>query len=276
MKYNTRNTLSLLVLAFSVALASDALAKQPIFTQTFDDIEPGPCDGLELDGVTYNAFPTGDPDRDCNAGVETPTTNNIQSPGIQSDGDRVLNLTFDSPTTVFGFGVAQLDSATNLQSVVVELYRPGKGMLRQVVFLDTSIDPEFSGARYDYTGPAVKSVTIKTNDAFSFPRIAIDNITYSYNDKGDKDKKGTINCPIEDIISSYEWPDVPNVEDSSAFCGADADNNDASFGVDALGDGLSYLSFESLDDAQWIISANILDEEAKACSVLVNCISYGD
>jgi len=66
------------------------------------------------------------------------------------------------------------------------------------------------------------------------------------------------------------------VEDSSAFCGAEADDDDASFGVNTLGNGLSYLSFESLDDVQWFISASILDEEARAYSVLVNCSLYGD
>jgi len=275
MKLNTGLIVKTYVLALFITMTSDAFAEKPVFTQTFD-FDSMPCDGLEIDGVSYSSDTGDDPFDVCGAGVETPTTNNIDSPGIQSGGNLVLDLEFETSTTVFGFGIAQLDTTTNVQSVVIELYRPGKGMLREVVLLDTMIDPEFSGARYDYTGPAVKFVTIKTAENYSFLRLAIDNITYNYRDKGDKKPKRKVSCPIADIISSYEWPDVPNVEDSATFCGTEVANDDAAFGVNTLGNGLSDLFFESLDDAQWMINANILDQEAQACAILVNCTSYGD
>ncbi len=164
------------VIFFSIIGSSASLAKKPIFTEEFN-IELVACEGLELDGVTYSFTVAGVPDINCNAGSGCPTTNNILPPCVQYGTPGVLHLRFDRPTTVFGFGVAQLSFETNVQSVIVDLFRPGSGMLREEVFLDTSVAPTFSGARYDYQGPAVRSVSIRISEEFSFP-VAIDNITY--------------------------------------------------------------------------------------------------
>ena len=169
-----RLTLTLLVLA---ALAVPmGFADMNVVTQTYN-ITPIACDGLDLAGVQY-AFTVGPaPSADCVAGTFTGpgVTNNIQSPNIEGTASGVLHLTFDVPTTKFGFGVAQ-NTFLSPQEVIINLNRPGAGLLRQSVTLTTTNDPGFVGARFDYDGPAVKTVTISFNNIGG--RFAVDNVTY--------------------------------------------------------------------------------------------------
>jgi hypothetical protein len=157
--------------------SSPVLADKNVFTETFN-IQPAICDGLDLDGVLYSFTVAGSPNSDCRAGVAfgPGNTNNIQPPAIEGTASGELQLTFDHPTTEFGFGVAQSVLFGPPQSVTITLNRPGAGRLRQEVQLTTTNDPFFVGGRYDYSGPAVKSVTI----SFSNPggRFALDNVSY--------------------------------------------------------------------------------------------------
>jgi hypothetical protein len=167
----------LAVLALSMWAASQAMAEKPIFTETYD-VDPVPCEGLELDGIAYSFTVAGAPNLDCTAGTFAGpgVTNNINAPNIEGTAVGVLHLTFDVPTTVFGFGVAKLASLPQAESVIVDLFRPGAGILREEVAVDTTNDPLFVGGRYDYDGPAVKTVTIHHSGSFS--RFALDNVTY--------------------------------------------------------------------------------------------------
>jgi len=162
--------------AILFALSASVSAGMPIFTQTYD-LDPVLCEGLYLDGVTYSFSESGVPSLLCLAGFFGPgTTNNIDDPSIEGVASGILHLTFDVPTTKFGFGVAMSTGGSISDAVTVSLYRPGAGILRDTIFLGTTPDPDFTGGRYDYNGPAVKTVTIEFTP--SAGRFAVDNVYY--------------------------------------------------------------------------------------------------
>ena len=166
---------TLLVILFS--FSASVFAAMPIFTQTYDLDEFVYCEGLYLDGMTYSFTVSGIPNLDCGAPLGGPgNTNNITFPNVEGTTSGILHLTFDVPTTKFGFGVAMSAGGNQTEAVTVNLYRPGAGLLRDTIFLDTTPDPNFSGGRYDYNGPAVKTVTIEFNVAGT--RFALDNVYY--------------------------------------------------------------------------------------------------
>lgn len=159
-------------------MASGAQAAKPVFVETYD-IPKVECDGLTLDGVTYSFTVAGSPSSDCNAGTLTGpgVSNNVSPPNIEGAAAGVLHLTFDKPTTRFSFGVAEETHTPQTDSVIVNLNRPGVGLLRQDVTMDTTKDPGWVGGRYSYDGPAVKTVTIQFKGVFN--RFAVDNVGYS-------------------------------------------------------------------------------------------------
>ena len=171
------------IAAVGVALlllgASQSLAAKPSFTETYN-IAPQPCEGLDLAGVVYSFTVAGTPSLDCRAGtfVGPGTTNDINPPNIEGTAAGVLHLRFDHPTTEFGFGVALSTVISPQQNaVIVDLFRPGEGLLRQEVSLTETRDPLFVGGRFDYSGPAVLTVTIHFASG-PFSRFAVDNVTY--------------------------------------------------------------------------------------------------
>ncbi len=168
---------SALTLLVVTALAvSIGFAAMNVVTQTYN-ILPVACDGLALSGVNY-AFTIGPaPSADCIAGtfIGPGVTNNINAPNIEGSASGVLHLAFDVPTTKFGFGVAQ-NTFASPQAVIINLNRPGVGLLRQSVNLTTTNDPGFVGARFDYDGPAVKTTTISFSNIGG--RFAVDNVTH--------------------------------------------------------------------------------------------------
>lgn len=175
-----------LVMAICSALTvGAAFAQQPTVTETYDiNPAPVPCDGLALNGVRYAFTIAGAPSLDCQAGLPygPPPLNNVQVPSIQGESAGVLHLTFDVPTTTFGFGVAMSLFAPSdpPAEVIVNLNRPGAGLLRQSIILEPTPDPTFLGGRFEYEGPAVKTVTIsfRAIGASVSPLFAIDNTTY--------------------------------------------------------------------------------------------------
>ncbi len=158
------------------------LAEQPTVTETYD-IPTTSCDGLALNGVQYTFTIGGAPSPDCQAGsFGLPPLNNVQVPVIQGESVGVLHLTFDVPTTKFGFGVAMsLFGILNPPAeVIVHLNRPGSGLLRESLILEPTPDPSAVGGRFEYEGPAVKTATISFQaiGASRSPLFAIDNTTY--------------------------------------------------------------------------------------------------
>lgn len=90
--------------------ASPVLADPPVYTETYDNIVPPvDCEGLDLHDVSYSFTVNDSPSSDCKAGLYfgPGATNNINPPNIEGNASGVLHLTFDKPTTTFGFGVAQ-------------------------------------------------------------------------------------------------------------------------------------------------------------------------
>ena len=187
MTHNTFRTSVGLTLVCSMIGTVWLLAAKPTFTQTYDLPAPVPCEGLDLDGVAYSFTVAGAPSLDCVAGSfggPGIPTNNISRPNIHGAAVGILHLTFAVPTTNFGFGVARSTELNfGLQdSVVIDLFRPGAGLLREELFLDLTLDPEFVGGRFDYEGPAVKTVTIAFHaipSPFQGTAFVIDNVTYS-------------------------------------------------------------------------------------------------
>ena len=167
-----------LISAVAILATSSAFADKNIFTETYE-IAPVACEGLDLDEVAYSFTVAGAPSPDCVAGtnVGPGLTNNIDAPNIEGTAAGVLHMTFDVPTTEFGFGVAQSTiNSPQVMSVIINLNRPGVGLLREEVELDTTSNPFFVGGRYDYSGPAIKTVTIQFSGLFQ--RFALDNVDY--------------------------------------------------------------------------------------------------
>ncbi|HEY2019453.1 MAG TPA: hypothetical protein VGH38_38360 [Bryobacteraceae bacterium] len=138
-----------------------------------------PCEGLALDDVLYGFTVGGAPSLDCTVGtVAGPgNTNDIHPPNIEGTAAGVLHLTFDQPTTDVSFGVAlSTPVSPQTNSVIVNLYRPGAGLLRQELFLTTTSDPLFVGGRFVYSGPIVKSVTIQFSGPYT--RFVLDDLSY--------------------------------------------------------------------------------------------------
>jgi hypothetical protein len=166
-----------MICVFAVAVICFGAADTNTFTQAFN-IASAPCEGLTIDGVTYSFSVAGSASLDCYAGTYAGPgmTDNIRFPNIEGTAAGVLHLTFDVPTTTFGFGVAQSTVALP-QFVIIDLYRPGSGLLREEVPLTLTQDPMFVGGRFDYSGPAVKSVTIRFSGG-GYTRFAVDNVSY--------------------------------------------------------------------------------------------------
>jgi hypothetical protein len=162
---------------FSLVLSEPVIPRNP-FVQTFNT-SLAPCNGLELDGVTYAFTVAAVPSPDCAAGTATGpgVTNNIQAPNLEGNAAGVLSLTFATPTSIFGFGVAQSTlTSPQPQSVLVDLFSPGVGTLRDELTLTTTGDPVVVGGRFDYNGPAVTSATIRFSGPFL--RFVLDGMTY--------------------------------------------------------------------------------------------------
>lgn len=163
-------------LALATSISPAVNAEMNVVTESYD-MDPASCDGLFLNGVTYGFTIGGIPSQDCVAGtfIGPGYTNNIESPNIEGNASGVLYLSFETPTTVFGFGVA-LSSGGTPQEVTINLNRPGAGLLRESVDLETTFDPSFLGGYYYYDGPAVKTLSISFSNING--RFAVDNLEY--------------------------------------------------------------------------------------------------
>ena len=156
-------------------------AEKNIFTETYDLAQPQPCEGLDWDGVSYSFSIGGAPSADCTAGttIGPGNTNDIQTPNIEGNAAGALHLRFDVPTTQFSLGVALSTSTSPQQdSVIIDLYRPGAGLLSQEVQLTATSDPGFVGSHFNYDGPAIRTATIRFANGHAFSRFALDNVSY--------------------------------------------------------------------------------------------------
>ena len=166
-----------LATTLAIAAAPRAEAARPTFTQEFN-IETVPCQGLAVDGARYS-YAAGASSVFCEAGTAGPTTSNIMPPALLFGAGGVLQIRFDVPTTVFGFGVAQFSQQALPQSVIVDLFSPGKGTVRRQLTLDNFPDPDFAGGRFEYRGPAISAATIRIANDTSGRPVAIDDVTYA-------------------------------------------------------------------------------------------------
>ncbi len=60
---------------------------------------------------------------------------------------------------------------------MIDLFRPGLGLLREEIPLLATNDLYFVGALFNYFGAAVKTVTIRFTTA-PYTRFAVDNVMY--------------------------------------------------------------------------------------------------
>lgn len=152
--------------------------ESPSFVERFELDAPVSCDGLARNGVRYDFRVAGEPSADCVAGapVGPPGSLNVLPPHLEGAPTGALTLIFDVPTTRVGFGLALATRAPLAGAVIVELHRPGAGLLRDSVALDVTNDPDFVGGRYDYAGPAVGAITLRFAD--DARRFAIDDVRY--------------------------------------------------------------------------------------------------
>ena len=168
----------LLAVVLVVMAAGPVLANKPLTTLTFDELPFQPVDGLYFNGVTFG-FQINDVNSDdAWYHLDGPDTTYVQAPSLEGDAEGTLTLTFDQPTTVVEFGVALSTGVTLQAGATVDLYRPGKGWLRQNITLATSPNPAFSEGLFSYSGPAVKTVVITFDWQSDDTRFMLDNLKF--------------------------------------------------------------------------------------------------
>lgn len=168
----------LLAVVLVVTTAGPVLANKPLTTLTFDELPYQQVDGLNYNGVTFGFQINGVPSNDAwYHGVAPPGLTYVMPPNLEGNAMGTLTLTFDQPTTVVEFGVALNTGATLPAGAVVDLYRPGKGWIRQTIPLQTSPIPTFSEGLFTYSGPAVKTVVVNF-DQINASRFILDNLKF--------------------------------------------------------------------------------------------------
>ena len=175
-RYFVVSLLLAVVLVFTTA--GPVLAQKPLTTLTFDEISMQPVDGLNFKGVTFGFQIMGVPSLDARYYASGPgQIKYVQDPSLEGNASGTLTLTFDQPTTVVEFGVALNTGAPLPAGATVDLYRPGKGWIRQTIPLTTSPIIAWTEGLFSYSGPAVKTVVI-TFDWLIASRFALDNLKF--------------------------------------------------------------------------------------------------
>ena len=173
----------LLTVVLVVMSAGPVLAKKPLTTLAFDELPFQPVDGLYFNGVTFGFQIGGFSSNDAwyHAGGPGQITY-VQDPSLEGNAMGTLTLTFDQPTTVVEFGVAlgYIPIPDPLPAgATVDLYRPGKGWLRQIIPLTTSPTIAFwTEGLFSYSGPAVKTVVITFDRQSGATRFMLDNLKF--------------------------------------------------------------------------------------------------
>ena len=149
---------------------------KPLSVLEFDELPFQPVDGLSIEDVTF-AFEVGgapSPDARYNAGGPSPGPF-VQCPCMEGTTAGTLTITFEKPSQIVEFGVA-LSTLDDLSpGFTVDVIGPS-GMSRNVIGVDTSPAPDFSGALFAYGKNAVKQLVITFDGRAS--RFAIDNLKY--------------------------------------------------------------------------------------------------
>lgn len=173
------NIVLIVTLVLVLLVASPVAAKKPLTTLTMDEIATQPVDGLSFSGVTFAFTVNGMPSTDANYHAYGPgQMEYVQDPSIEGTIYGTLVMVFDKPTTEVAFGVA-LETMYDVEdAVIVKLYRPGAGLLRETVDLDGHPVILWTEAQYTYSGPAVKTVEITFQPAFGASRFALDNLVF--------------------------------------------------------------------------------------------------
>jgi hypothetical protein len=163
----------------TISMAAPVTAGKPLSVLTMDEIPNQPIDGLRYGGVTFSFHVNGIPSTDAHYHAFGPLQLlYLDDPSIEGTASGTVVIEFDKPTTVIEFGVA-LNVWRHLRdAVIIKLYRPGVGLLRETIDLDAHPEIFWAEALYQYFGPAVKTVEISFRTDLFNPRFALDNLTF--------------------------------------------------------------------------------------------------
>lgn len=169
-----------LLLALTLGI-QPTIAKKPLTTITFDEVPSQGFVTLYVNGVTFEYDTLGavaavDFGDICPGGQDGITY--LQGKCLTGQTAGQLILTFDKPTTLieFGFALATIEPVTD--AVIVDLYSPGLGKLRETIIASATPLPLTAEGLFSYSGPAVNRVVINFAEGPGFASFSLDNLVF--------------------------------------------------------------------------------------------------
>jgi len=162
-----------------VAMAQPASAAGGDITITMDDLPLQPVNGLvHPTGVQFGFTVAGAPNLDARYRSGGPgSTTFVQDPSIEGTTAGVLSIIFPAPTPIVKFGVARSIGGTIPNGAAVELFNAANASLG-VTNLPMTPLPNFAEAQFNYSGAAVKRMTVDFTVSTTSPRFAFDNLVF--------------------------------------------------------------------------------------------------
>ncbi|MAU12130.1 MAG: hypothetical protein CL607_20075 [Anaerolineaceae bacterium] len=173
----TKFSFLLVLLLMLVVGIQPAVAKKPLTTITFDELPEHVIMGseyikgatIEYLGVTgFAIFGDG----------SAPGLDYIQDKCLWGYPKGEMMITFDKPTSVLEFGVAIATNDMLAHTVIIDLYKPGNGSLRDSVTLSTAPKYAASETLFTYHGAAIERVVIRFTESEWDYGFMIDNIVF--------------------------------------------------------------------------------------------------
>ena len=162
-----------------LAMAQPASAAGGDITITMDDLPFQPVNGLvHPTGVQFGFTVGGVANLGANYHSGGPgSTTFVQDPSIEGTTAGVLSIIFPSPTPIVKFGVARSIGGTIPNGAAVELFNAANASLG-VTNLPMTAMPTFAEAQFNYSGAAVKRMTVNFAVSTASPRFAFDNLVF--------------------------------------------------------------------------------------------------
>lgn len=146
---------------------------------TFAGLAPGPVNGLNILGVTFNFQIGGLASTDATVGISVGpgATPLISPPILEGNTLGILMLDFATPIAFLQFG-SHLSSETNVMAALgVQLYDTSMTPIGGLMNLDMTLSPDYAGGIFEYTGSAASHAMIQFNSQAA-GRFAIDNLVF--------------------------------------------------------------------------------------------------
>jgi hypothetical protein len=173
-------SLASLVSAFLLMSTAHAAIAAGGITITMDDLPLQSVDGLvHPTGVQFGFTVGGLPHPDANYNSGGPgATTFVQDPSIEGTTAGVLSVVFPAPTPIVQFGIARNFNDMIANGASVQLYDASDSLVGVPTSLAMTAMPTFAEAQFNYSGAAVKRMTVDLTTSTDGARFAFDNLTF--------------------------------------------------------------------------------------------------